>query len=120
GRSRSTATARSAEHNRPAPRVVAPALRAVAVVCDRPEYGPITNDRAFRLLKRSSEIDYSFAVSVAEAASRDLTHTFGLRVCQSVACSYAWPTTSTVDSSKGRPAICRPIGRPSRLKPQGR
>src|SRR6266542_4295239 len=48
GRSIPTATARSTESNRRARGLFPSALRAVAVGCDRPEYGPITTNRALR------------------------------------------------------------------------
>ena len=43
----------------------------------------------------------------------------GLRVCQGVACSYAWAARKSVGSSSERPISCSPIGRPAALKPQG-
>jgi hypothetical protein len=39
---------------------------------------------------------------------RGLNHRAGLRLCHSVARSYACASASTVDSANGAPAICRP------------
>src|SRR5262245_8698771 len=46
-------------------------------------------------------------------------HTFGRRVCQSVADSYMRPARRSFSSAKGGARSCRPIGRPDFVKPQG-
>jgi DNA-binding beta-propeller fold protein YncE len=46
-------------------------------------------------------------------------HTGGLRRCHAVACSYALASAKTVTSANGAPQICRPIGRPAPVNPQG-
>src|SRR4051812_3928632 len=43
----------------------------------------------------------------------------GVRRCHSVACSNARASASTSESPRRGPVICRPIGSPARLKPQG-
>src|SRR5215813_5634788 len=43
----------------------------------------------------------------------------GWRLCQSVACSYAWAMRRTAASPPRGPVICIPIGRPACVKPQG-
>ena len=43
----------------------------------------------------------------------------GIRLCQSVACSYACATSKPRSSAKGAPDTCKLIGKPERLNAHG-